>query len=80
MNLLFAKLKRPKLTPFNLEKVKTVISDGIIKFVVTMSVGQWDFFLEEAYYRQGALLLELDENEQLVAAYKYVEKSNKKAC
>jgi hypothetical protein len=35
----------------------------------TMSVGQWDELLSEAY-RQGWVLLELDDDKQLVAAYR----------
>ena len=35
---------------------------------MTMSVGQWDFILEE-FYKKGATLLELDYKERPVAAY-----------
>jgi len=36
---------------------------------VTMSIGQWDGFLQTAY-DNGATLLELDENEMPVRAYR----------
>lgn len=36
--------------------------------MVTMSVGQWDALLW-SFYKAGAILLELDENEQPVQAY-----------
>ena len=39
---------------------------GIV--VITMSIGQWDGFLEAAY-DTGHTLLELDQNETPVAAY-----------
>ena len=37
--------------------------------IVTMSVGQWDMLLQEAY-EQGWTLLEFDRNEMPVAAYR----------
>jgi hypothetical protein len=36
--------------------------------LITMSVGQWDALLAQTY-KQGWTLLELDDDEQLVAAY-----------
>ncbi len=67
MNLI--KLKRPVLTPINIQEAfKNIIKES--NFTITMSDGQWDNFLEEAYFRQGATLLELDENEIPIAAYK----------
>lgn len=39
---------------------------------ITMSEGQWDNFLEEGYFHQGATLIEVDENGKPVAAYKLV--------
>jgi len=47
---------------------------GAVKFgpgtvTVTMAIGQWDALLAEAY-RRGHTLLELDANEQPVAAYR----------
>lgn len=46
--------------------LKDAIRDGVV--TVTMSVGQWDTMLS-VFYEDGAVLLELDEHEQPVAAY-----------
>jgi hypothetical protein len=59
-------MKRPLLEPIELSDVfpprpKTV--------VVTMSIGQWDRFLALAY-REGYTLLELDDDERPIAAYR----------
>lgn len=56
-------MKRPDLN-------EIPISSAISKscFTVTMSVGQWDQFLQSAY-DAGASLLELDRNETPVRAY-----------
>ncbi len=56
-------MKRPELH-------EIPISSAISKscFTVTMSVGQWDQFLQSAY-DAGASLLELDRNETPVRAY-----------
>lgn len=60
---------RPKLNEVSLEEgFKSLGRPG---FVITMSIGQWDNLLEEGYYRQGAILIELDENEIPVAIYKF---------
>lgn len=58
------KIKRPALN-------ETPISSAINKgsFNVTMSTGQWDRFLQTAY-DNGATLLEVDENEKPVKAYR----------
>jgi hypothetical protein len=40
--------------------------------IMTMGVGQWDGFLSAAY-AAGFILLELDENETPVRAYRRVE-------
>jgi len=39
---------------------------------VTMSPGQWDTFLAVAY-RMGLVLLEVDDDERIVAAYRLAE-------
>lgn len=47
------------------------LADGVLKageVTVTMSIGQWDVFLANSY-EAGFILLELDENEEPVAAY-----------
>lgn len=59
---------RPKLDQVSLkEAFKEIGKPG---FTVTMSIGQWDKFLEEAYFYRGAVLIELDSLERPVAAYK----------
>lgn len=61
-------MKRPKLNPTSLsEAYETFSKPG---FVITMSVGQWDKFLEEAYFNQDATLIELDSSEIPIAAYR----------
>ncbi len=56
-------MKRPKLTEVSMNRIKES------RLVITMSPGQWDALLDEGYNR-GALLLEIDENEQPVKAYR----------
>lgn len=58
-------MKRPRLHPIPLDAVQ--LGPGVI--IITMSIGQWDALLAEAY-RRGHTLLELDANEQPVAAYR----------
>ena len=58
-------MKRPPLHAVPLDDVR--IGPGVI--LVTMSTGQWDALLAEAY-RRGHTLLELDDNERPVAAYR----------
>lgn len=55
-------MKRPILDQVELNKAKTC------KLIITMSSGQWDALLDEGYNR-GALLLEIDQNEQPVRAF-----------
>jgi len=55
-------MKRPILNEVELDSAKTC------KLIITMSPGQWDALLDEGYNR-GALLLEIDQNEQPVRAY-----------
>ena len=71
MNLI--KLKRPVLTPISIQEAFGNITRES-NSTITMSEGQWDNFLEEAYFRQGATLLELDENEMPIATYKKIAK------
>lgn len=56
-------MKRPDLNEI---PISSALNRGI--FTVTMSVGQWDQFLQSAY-DAGAALLELDRNETPVRAY-----------
>lgn len=68
-------LKRPKLNSISLTVAIESMLSGKPGFYITMSVGQLDSYLEEGYYRQDATLIELDDNEYPVAAYKYVNTS-----
>lgn len=70
--MIFTNLRRPQLNSFSLKKTTENIPNGYFNLFITMSIGQWDVFLNEAYYRQGAILIELDKKGQLIAAYKYV--------
>lgn len=58
-------MKRPRLHPIPLDAVQ--LGPGVI--IITMSIGQWDALLAEAY-RRGHTLLELDADEKPVAAYR----------
>lgn len=57
---------RPLLNEIELDRLFPLISAGV---VVTMSEGQWDALLEAAY-DQGFILLELDDHERPVRAYR----------
>ena len=59
-------MKRPKLNEIDLNKAN-ILSPGQV--TITMSIGQWDELLEAAY-ENGFILLELDENEKPVKAFK----------
>lgn len=56
-------MRRPDLNEI---PISSALNRGI--FTVTMSIGQWDQFLQSAY-DAGAALLELDKKEQPVRAY-----------
>ena len=56
-------MKRPKLNPISMEGI--FLRPGL---VVTMSPGQWDQLLDDAY-ASGHTLLEVDDNEHPVRAY-----------
>ena len=58
-------MNRPPLHEIPLASV--TFSPGTL--LVTMSTGQWDALLAEAY-RRGHTLLELDDQERPVAAYR----------
>ena len=58
-------MKRPTLNPIPLDAV--TFERGTV--TLTMSTGQWDALLAEAY-RRGHTLLELDDQERPVAAYR----------
>jgi Mlc titration factor MtfA (ptsG expression regulator) len=63
------KMTRPEL---NEADVKAAVSDmlnGVPNWYCTMSVGQWDAFLQAAYER-GAVLIELDDAERPIRAYR----------
>lgn len=58
-------MKRPRLSEIPLSEVKLI--PGSV--TLTMSTGQWNAVLAEAY-RRGHTLLELDADERPVAAYR----------
>lgn len=61
------------LTPFPLADAMKALSGGTPRVrVMTMGVEQWDGLLSAAY-AAGFILLELDENETPVRAYRRVE-------
>lgn len=55
---------RPQLHPYH---IPTQIKSGVC--MITMSQGQWDVVLAEAY-KHGWILLELDKNEKPIQAYR----------
>jgi hypothetical protein len=59
-------MKRPLLNKVPLSQ--TMLGGGKPTVNITMSVGQWDTFLQSAY-DAGYYLIELDEHETPVAAY-----------
>ena len=66
--MLVIPLRRPKLHKIDLKKA---LNDIMVPgFHITMSMGQWDNFLAEAYFHQNATLIELNSNEIPIAAYR----------
>jgi hypothetical protein len=59
-------MKRPILNPIPLSEAMPAKPGTAY---ITMSVGQWDSWLEESY-QDGWILLELDDNEKPVRAYR----------
>ena len=66
-----ARRKRPDLSPFPFTTMQRFIEDMVANqwLVVTMSVGQWDPLLQAAY-DGGSILLELDDDEQPLRAFR----------
>lgn len=62
-------MKRPVLNEIPLDTVMVVLLSRKSSTNVTMSIGQWDRFLQAAY-DAGHNLIELDKNEIPVRAYK----------
>lgn len=62
--------KRPKLNEISLEGIFQNLKG---KMICTMSEGQWDVPLD-VFYKNGAILLELDDNEMPVRAFQLVKK------
>ena len=61
--------RRPELNKIPLEQaMTTLLNRQPPSCLITMSIGQWDMLLSEAY-RRGWILLELDDAELPVAAY-----------
>lgn len=63
---------RPKLNQISLEEAYK--NFGKPGFIITMSIGQWDKFLEEAYFRQNAILVEVGNLGKPIAAYRKGDK------
>jgi hypothetical protein len=64
------KMKRPKLQKVDLEEtIKAMFEGETPDCFITMSRGQWDILLLNAYNR-GWIILELDDNERPMAAYR----------
>lgn len=61
-------MKRPVLNKLKREQV-VLFEPGSL--TVTMSIGQWDNLLQAAYDR-GAIMIELDDDENPVAAYRKI--------
>jgi hypothetical protein len=60
-------MERPELEKLPLEEVSQKIREqGVL--IVTMSRKQWDNVLEESY-KSGAVLLEVNSKEEIIAAY-----------
>lgn len=66
------KNKRPKLNIVDLKGAVNNLLGCKPGFFITMSKDQWDSFLEEGYFNQGATLIELDENKIPITAYRLV--------
>jgi hypothetical protein len=67
------RLDRPNLMPYSLAAAMAAMTGhrpGAL--IITMSIGQWDTMLAVAY-EQGWLLVELDDDEMPVRAYRKPE-------
>jgi hypothetical protein len=62
-------MERPKLKKRDLKEFMADFMGGRAGVTVTMSPGQWDKLLQAAY-NAGHTLLELDDNENPVRAYR----------
>ncbi|MEW6586255.1 MAG: hypothetical protein AB1442_11680 [Nitrospirota bacterium] len=62
-------MKRPKLNKIDLKGIMAEFLDGRAGVTVTMSPGQWDKLLQAAY-DAGHNLIEVDDNEMPVRAYR----------
>lgn len=64
-------MKRPSLNEIPLEEaMESLLSGNEGALVVTMSEGQWDGLLAVCYESEDAILLELDDDELPVHAYR----------
>jgi hypothetical protein len=62
-------MERPKLNKIDLDGMMAEFLDGCAGVTVTMSPGQWDRLLQSAY-DAGHNLIEVDDNEIPVRAYR----------
>jgi len=61
-------MQRPKLNQIPIEKV-WLVKEGLAQGFMTMSIDQWDYLLQLAY-DDDWILLEVDDNEMVVKAYR----------
>lgn len=62
-------MRRPDLNEISLDETMNELIAGKPMVFITMSIGQWNNFLQSAY-DLGHNLIELDEKERPVAAYR----------
>ena len=62
-------MSKPELNEISIVDALRAMSIASGQIIVTMSPGQWDALLEAAY-NQGAVLLELDDDEDPRRAYR----------
>lgn len=72
------KLPRPTLNPVGLQKAVEAMLGCEPGFHITMSIGQWDNYLDMMYFKLGATIIELDCMEHPIAAYKLLETKDAK--
>lgn len=72
------KLRRPQLNKIDLKEATEKMLSGKLglmdsQFYITMSVGQWDSFLDAGYFHNNATVIEVDNSGKYIAAYKHVK-------
>jgi len=67
-------MTRPKLNPYSATKAIQELLRCKPGMFITLSPGQWDTLLDEAYFRQNATLIEIatvNGKQAVIGAYKY---------